>query len=321
MLNLNELIDQGLVLDYSNKLYKSRIGGTLKKKFFRVHSSVFGDLWDKIELGKVSFKTYIDDYIKSGERLEYVSCMLKKVREDSFTSSQIRINRDLATMAIANMLKIPCAYSVPVLYNNEMYTLSIDFVPYNHTVKNLTEYTGGVFLDTYMDVEEYVAEVMPAIFKKSKNIANDKKYDYVNSQIEILLNEVFLEKHMIGDADSCSDNMAIICPKKGCKSNPFIAPLFDNEFAYSNKLSSTYLIDDVRFLFHHFPQVLDKFLRFSDDSLKSGYNNIRNELSKYIDDMDYVNKITLFIVQNLTSLDMAFKIVAEENQPEMSDEF
>lgn len=312
MINFNELIEQGLVQNYSNKLSKAQIGGSSMKKFIRVHNSIFGDLWDKIELGKVSYNTYINDAVKAGDRPEYVSCLLKKIRNPLY--AQIHINRELATMILANMLHIPCEYTMPVNYNDKLYSINVDFVPYDYKVKTLTELIGGDFIDGDAPIEEYQEKIYNPLFKANKHIPNENKFDYVNNQVASIIEQVFFKKYILGDGDCCSDNLAVLVSKE----NTIPAPVFDKEFSFSNASdmsnANINIIEDMDYMLKHYPQVINKFIDFADKALNNGFDKIKKELSKSIKDKDFIDKTILFLAYMFSNITAAHRIaIAKDN--------
>ena len=314
MIDLYELIKNNQIESYSNVATKSQIGGSLNKKFARVHSSVFDNLWNDIEKGKVHYQTYINDFIKDGSRIDFVSCLIKDVRKDKAVPQQMRLDRELATMKLADMIGIPCTYSIPAKKGNKLNLISIDYVPYGYKVESLTNFLGGLYLDSYMPLEEFEAEAFSAFFSANKEIPDAQKFDYVQHQVELLLEQLFFKKYINGDADVCSDNVAVFVKSGRTK----VSPLFDNEYAFSNRMPISRLEEDMRFLYNKYPNVLDKILKFSDKSFKQGFKNVKEGLATVVTDELYLNKIVLFVAQNLSQIDVMFRGSKEESDSEIN---
>jgi len=286
--------------EYSNKLDKSKIGGTLPKKFIRADSEFFGDLWDRIEKGETACRTYIDKEIKEGYRPKFVSCALIKMRKtNQLITSQERVNNVMIASQMAELLKVPYAYSIPVRRGNVLYMMSVDFVPYGYKMKTLTDLMDGSFISGGASLQKIAEEAFKSIFKKTNNIEADKKFDYVSQKVDDLIEEAVFKKYMIGDADGCSDNIGALVSENDI----IVAPVFDSEYSFSYKISEDVLKKDFQYLMTKHPKVFEKFANNIRNVSKNNYQPVVNIVNEHEENAQIAYKKIVYLIQNLTSID------------------
>ena len=134
-------------------------------------------------------------------------------------------------------------------------------------------------------------------------------FGYVDKRISNLAKQLFFKKYVMGDGDSGGHNIGVVEDESGFD----ISGLFDAEQSFSNRMSEDALRKDMEFLSKRYPQVLNDLLQSTSALLKGGFKKIKDAVNSVENINDKLaGQMVLFVVQNLTSIDVMAREIQEE---------
>ena len=286
-----------------------KITGSSDNQFVKVHKDLLGDLLDALKSGKTTSMTYLNNVIKNGECPEYVMCKLKVMRNEGRITPQERLNNELVASNMAELFKLPHAYPIAAKNGDDPCLLTVDMKPENGKFYTLFQFTNNDDLNMYNSIEEHLSLAYKVFFKRAKELGVQDIFGYVDKRISNLAKQLFFKKYVMGDGDSGGHNIGVVEDESGFD----ISGLFDAEQSFSNRMSEDALRKDMEFLSKRYPQVLNDLLQSTSALLKGGFKKIKDAVNSVENINDKLaGQMVLFVVQNLTSIDVMAREIQEE---------
>lgn len=297
-----------LTQEYSYPVSQIDLGGRSIKKFVRLDKCLFGGLVNSIKSGNSSYVTYLNDIIKDGYMLQYVSTMQKSINSYTYYYDKNAYS-DVAGSRVANMLGVKTCYNC--LYSKKSkkgilkptHLLSVDFLKNDEKMWTLSDLNG--YGSVYTTPWHWIECI--------DNVVNDSKSLFKGIDIkkhlpklhDDFIEQFLLHNYVLADADYCSRNIGIIVDEK--RGTMELAPSHD----YDLCLNSDTAIDitwglqlSMHGLSDMYPEQLRNFMAKID---RYDAEKLRSQLMKEIPDKNFVDNYISLLSQNIDKIKKSYK--------------
>ena len=239
-----------ILIDGENKMSGSR-----NKKFQMVSSDMFSDLINEIRNNpNCSYRTYINDLIKSGYTPKYISVLKKN-------SSFINYLREAISSRILNYFGVPTSYEQLAIENDETRVLSVDYIESGYNFYSMRDLELVFSAKDPKTTFEQVDIVLGVLQRYDKNmIANidEEIYDgALNKFKQDLMLSFLVRGVLLNDADFQRDNIGINLNKEN---GDFQLVNFDYECSFIQRTPvSTAVYRILEYAKSNYPQVYKNF--------------------------------------------------------------
>ncbi len=301
--NVSNRTLQDFTEEYSMPITRIDLGGRANKKFVRLDRSLFGDMIDSIQSGDSSYVTYLNDAIRDGYILQYISTMTKDLDKFSFYVDEHAYS-DMAGSRVANMLGVKTCYNC--LYSEidkngkkkPKNLLSVDFLKNNEEMLELNTLYGARL--EFSNCLDWLLCIDELIENNQRIIGNIDVQKFLPKINEDLVEQFFLRRLVLADTDYCGRNIAIIVDKK--KGSLELCPSYDYDLCNnSEKLTDIRSIADhnMSALIYRYGDVIKRFISRLD---RFDANRLHEQLSREIDDETFINRYISRISNNIKAL-------------------
>lgn len=245
--------------EYSNQALD--IGGTNRKRFVRLDSSLLKNYLREAIKSNCSYVTYIDDFIKENCTkdnknipLKYVSVLMKKQRVDYINDTSIK---EAIGSQVANLIGVPTVYNERVVFEDSYFTMSIDFVKEGNEIDHLIEYKDSPddcsnYWEWENDIERQFNQIIP-----DTNPNKQKNIEEIEHQF---VQQYCLKNLILDDWDFKPRNLVYV---KDLKNDTYsLGPVSDYEYILSYRKEDYFdknCIDNVNYFLRHYKDEIDAF--------------------------------------------------------------
>lgn len=291
------------------------LDGMHTKKFIRLNSEYLSDLIDEMRNNpNCAYKTYFDNLLKEDDYVpEKISAMLKQLYDKDSCYNEILASR------ICNEMGIPVAYNRYCSLNDKHYILSVDFLGKDCSIVDLNDALFEIKGDSLKydiyeilsdDNQKSISNMLLEIIEVHKYLCNKLYFKNINFDMHKYVNEflsqALVRKFITSDTDFYPRNISDIIDGNN---NLQMAPVFDNECAFSGSFEVHTVVSDFEYISKHYPEVFEDFWN-KYDNLMSDKNF--NKLFSKIDDKEYIKKNKKLIKDNYSLMKKCLNIVQSD---------
>lgn len=239
------------------------------------------DLFQHLTNGDSSYFTYINDLFKDKKSIcipHNVSCLVKD------NTNQYSCYSEVVGSKLANLLGVKTVYnfgardlSKPLhesLLYNYMLTLSkknyynkivsVDFVPYNHTIESFEDFPFSFSSDTKIS---NILKIFNFIFKaKATFDFNRELTDLYQIKKDFLMQYMF-RVFLCGDIDYNENNIVFLKDKDGALT---LGPSMDMEYLFRNNSLKNVIKTNFKTIYDFMPDEVNGFIKNVNDNWENG---------------------------------------------------
>lgn len=226
----------------------NNIEGCHSKEFVRMSGDYFQDLYDELRNNpNCSYRSYMNDVIKSGYDPKHLSVLVKLVEEHIFGAYT-----EVLSSRIANFMGAPTVYNK--CYTDEIgdnYVISVDFMKPEYRMVDIIKLANDFYSEithesAYAFDKDYVS--WRSFFMGISQMFGGKLCGSDTNSTDFedeFFKYYFTRMHILRDADFDLHNVGLLTNDKG---RIELEPMYDTEFAFCNDniYTNRFLVKDMQ---------------------------------------------------------------------------
>ena len=263
----------GVIVDnIDNFKVTKKLEGHRQKEMVVCPIELFGDLiYEVRNNAECGYDTYLNDVIKGGNAPKYIVAVKKGAEVDE------TVVREVLCSKIMNYFSSPVAFNKVAEINGEESLISVNFVgegeefitlldgiliEQGYDGNNMTQYdkvslAKNIFTFDYL-CDSAIDMISRGLEGVRKGLGDCEDFEIMkNNFIENYIYSYLIRKYVFYDCDFYFHNVGILTNKE--EGTFRMSPNFDFEFSSNLITNDKYLINDIRYVIQHYPNVAIRF--------------------------------------------------------------